>query len=144
MDIECCITKETLDKEYSELRKYWDGKAIEKENLIKRLKKNLLINMIVFGISVLVVFLATVVILKPAIAKHSLYKADKTAIIERARSEPDKYFDKETYEYLLEVFPMGKVDIQGYDIAEDERLIKTTWYNKKRTKVVDTDYQLID
>lgn len=154
MDIENCVTEETLDKHYSEIKKIrdtLDEQSDRKTNLIKKLKKSILINYVVLGISVFAVLFVTIGFvknIKTAKVSHDLYKADKLAIIQRSSEDLNKYYDKETYEYLLEVFPIGKVDIQGFeegvDLDENERLIKTTWYNKARTKVVATDYQLIN
>lgn len=156
MDIENLVTRETLDKDYSEMKKYWDeycgDKRFErKADLIKKLRKSIFVNSIILAISIAAVVFASIVLVKTVItakASHDLYKADKLAIIQRSNEDLNKYYDKETYEYLLEVFPIGKVDVQGFeegiDLDENERLIKTTWYNKARTKVVATDYQLIN
>lgn len=156
MDIENCVTRETLDKDYSEMKRYWDEycgdkRAERKPVLIKKLKRSILVNSVILGVSILAVIFTSVILvktIKSAKVSNDLYKADKSAIIQRSNEDLNKYYDKETFGYLLEVFPIGKVDIQGFeegiDLDENERLIKTTWYNKARTKVVATDYQLIN
>lgn len=68
----------------------------------------------------------------------------KFEMIERVQFDyfGDTYLEKETPGYLIEIFPYGKTDDQEYQ-AEGIRLMKTTWYNKDRTRISSIEYQIV-
>ena len=128
-----------------------ENKYVKREDqFIKTKDKSTSVSVLKAIIVVLVVSIEIIVLgvkASDAVKLHKSYDADKHELIEKSAENRNIYFDLETKEYLLEVFPIGKVDVEGTNkgiiVDPDERLIKTTWFNKKRDTVIGVDYSLI-
>lgn len=108
----------------------------------KTSKKSYIIISIIFIVISLTI---SALILKSGIDRWKIYNTDKLVLISEATEYPNRYFSKETKGYLIEVLPQGEsYPNDNIHVENNERIIKTTWYNKSRTKVECNIFNVID
>lgn len=122
--------------------------AAEKEAAAAEKAANKKVVVITITFSCLLV-LAMILMASPKIIKNfnsvEKYRVEKQKLIEICLEDnlPNKYYCVENKDYLIEIFPIGKTDSEKYPVEDNDRIVKTTWYDSNRTEVVDESYQLM-